>query len=103
MPAKHHWRCSRPEGSLDYATLGVLENTRTLTITNLTLTYAEGCYGKGPSTGPDQIFTPYAELEAAAQLDRTNLHIRLLAPILARDAAALTSAAPPASRSNHRN
>src|ERR1035441_1925638 len=53
-------------------------------------TYAEGRYGKGPSNGPDQVFTPYAEVEATAQVDDTNLHIRLMAPILAQDATLLT-------------
>jgi hypothetical protein len=92
-----------PEGSLDRATLAALEKTRSLTITNVTPTYAEGRYGKGPSNGPDQVFTPYAELEATAQLDRTNLHIRLFAPILAQDATLLTSSTPPASARKRRN
>jgi len=92
-----------PEGYIDRATLAALEKTRTLTITNLTPFYAEGRYGKGPSNGPDQVFTPYAELEATAQLDRTNLHIRLFAPILAQDVTLLTSPTPAASTPSRRN
>jgi hypothetical protein len=92
-----------PEGRIDRATLAALEKTHTLTITNLTPTYAEGRLGKAPSNGPDQVFTPYAELEATAQLDRTNLQIRLYAPILARDAAFLMSPTRPGSTPNRRN
>ena len=91
-----------PEGGLDRATLAALGKTRTLTVTNLTLSYGEGRFGKGPSNGADQVFTPYAELEATAQLDRTNLHICLYAPILAQDATLLTSPRPPASTPNRR-
>ena len=90
------------EGSLDRATLAALGKTRTLNVTNLTLSYGEGRFGKGPSNGADQVFTPYAELEATAQLDRTNLHICLYAPILAQDATLLTSPRPPASTPNRR-
>ena len=75
-----------PEGYIDHATLASLKKTRTLTVTKVTPIYAEGRYGKGPSDGPDRVFTPYAETEATAQLDRTNLQIRLMAPILAQDA-----------------
>jgi len=89
-----------PEGRIDRTTLAALEKTRTLTVTNLVLSYAEGRYGKGPSYGPDQVFTPYAELEATAQLDQTNLQVRLLAPALAQDAAFLTSPRTTA-RSHH--
>jgi hypothetical protein len=84
-----------PEGRLDRSTLLALEKTHTLTITNLIPTYAEGRYGKGPSNGPDQVFTPYAELEATAHLGRANLQIRLYAPILAQDAVLRTSPTPP--------
>ncbi len=92
-----------PEGYIDRATLAALEKTRTLTLLKLTPIYAEGRYGKGPSNGPAQVFTPYAELEATAQLDRTNLHIRLLSPLLAQDAAAPVSTRPPASKPGRRN
>jgi hypothetical protein len=92
-----------PEGGLDRAMLAASGKTRTLNVTNLTLSYSEGRFGKGPSNGADQVFTPYAELEATAQLDRTDLHIRLYAPILAQDATLLTSPTPPASAPKRRN
>ena len=92
-----------PEGGIDLATLAALGKTRTLTITNLTLYYGLGRFGKGPSNGPHQFFTPDAELEATAQLERTNLQIRLYAPILAQDAALLTSSTQPGSTPNRRN
>jgi hypothetical protein len=92
-----------PEGTIDRATLAVLEKTRTLVVTKVKPTYAEGRYGKGPSNGPDQVFTPYAEVEATAQVDDTNLHIRLMAPILAQDATLLTYPTSPASTPNRRN
>ena len=83
-----------PEGRLDRATLTALGKTRTLTITNLIPTYAEGRFGKAPSNGPDEIFTPIAELEAIAQLEHTNLQIRLYAPILVQDAACVHAEPP---------
>ncbi len=92
-----------PEGYIDRAKLAALEKARALTITNLTPVYAEGGYGKGPSNGPDLVFTPYAELDADAQLDHTKIHIRLLAPILAQDAILLTSSTPPTSAPSRRN
>jgi hypothetical protein len=92
-----------PEGYIDRATLSGLEKTRTLAITRVTPIYVEGAYGKGPSSGPDQVFTPYAEVEATAQLDRTNLHIRLMAPMLAQDVVTLLSTPPPASKASRRN
>jgi hypothetical protein len=92
-----------PEGRLDRATLTALGKTRTLTITNLIPTYAEGRFGKAPSNGPDEIFTPIAELEAIAQLEHTNLQIRLYAPILVQDAAFLMSPARPVSMPSRRN
>ena len=92
-----------PEGYIDRATLTALEKTRTLTVMKVTPIYALGSYGKELSNGPDQVFTPYAEVEATAQLDRTNLHIRLMAPILAQDAAALVSTTPPSSKPSRRN
>jgi len=92
-----------PDGYIDRVTLTALEKTRTLTIVKVIPIYCLGSFGKGPINGPDQVFTPYAEVQATAQLDRTNLHIRLLAPILAQDASALVSTAPPASTPGQRN
>ena len=95
-----------PEGCLDRATLAILEKTQTLTITNLTPVYGEGRYGKGPDNGTIRLFTPYAELGAIARLDRTNLNIRLLAPILAQDVifgftAGTSGTAPPYRNEDH--
>jgi hypothetical protein len=92
-----------PEGYIDRATLTALEKTRTLTVMKVTPIYTLGSYGKELSNGPDQVFTPYAEVEATAQLDRTNLHIRLLSPLLAQDTAALVSTTPPSSKPSRRN
>lgn len=75
------------DGSVDWDKLNALTKTSKLTITLITPIYTEGRYGD-TSEGADASgdVAPYAELECIADLGVTNVHARLLAPILSVDA-----------------
>jgi hypothetical protein len=64
-----------------------LSRTRKLTITKITPYYMEGAYGDEPKEGSDaaNLFTPFAALEATAELENASLRIQLVAPIISTE------------------
>lgn len=59
------------------------------TITKITPYYGDGVFGEAPKengpTEPTRFVTPFAELEAVAELDNTNINVVLFSPILASE------------------
>jgi len=71
----------------DFARLRELAMATKLTVTKIIPYYGEGMFGDAPANDvPPQFITPFAELEAVAELNNTNIAVRLLCPILADDA-----------------
>jgi hypothetical protein len=71
----------------DFARLRKLATATKLTVTKITPYYGEGMFGEAPANDvPPEFITPFAELEAMAELNNTNTIVRLLCPILADDA-----------------
>jgi len=63
-----------------------LANAKNFTITKITPYYGDGVLGETPRDGADpQFATPFAELEAVADLGNSNATLRLVAPILSSD------------------
>lgn len=75
------------DGSMDWAKLKALSTARKVTITKITPYYGEGRYGEeATDNGPKREISPLAEMEVMAELEHSNLTVRMLGPILARDA-----------------
>jgi hypothetical protein len=71
----------------DFARLRKLATATKLTVTEIMPFYGEGMFGSAPANDvPPEFVTPFAELEAMAELNNTNISIRLLCPILADEA-----------------
>jgi hypothetical protein len=71
----------------DFARLRKLATATKLTVTEIMPFYGEGMFGSAPANDvPPEFVTPFAELEAMAELNNTNITIRLLCPILADEA-----------------
>ncbi len=63
-----------------------LSQAKTFTITKITLYYGEGIFGETPKENETPKYvTPYAELQAVADLGNSNLTVRLAAPIILSD------------------
>jgi hypothetical protein len=77
----------------DFARLRELATTTKLTVTKITPFYGEGMFGDLPTNDvPPEFVTPFAELEAVAELKNTNIAVRLLCPIIADEANRLLEA-----------
>jgi hypothetical protein len=67
-----------------------LANTTKLTITKTTPFYGEGVFGETPGNGaPSEFVTPFAELEAVADLGSSNANVRILSPVLSSEVSRL--------------
>ena len=70
----------------DFYRLRKLATAKKFTITKITLYYEEGLFGEMATNDvPSEFATPFAELEARAELYDTNIAVRILSPILSED------------------
>jgi hypothetical protein len=80
------------------ARVKALSKATKVTIIKITPYYGEGVYGGNPETGETplvQLVTPFAELEARAVLDNTNINVTLLSPLLVTEVTRLLSVVEP--------
>jgi hypothetical protein len=76
----------------DFIRLRNLARTKKLTIIKITPYYGEGMFGEVPTNNvPNGFATPFAELEAIADLGTSNAPVKLLLPILSSEARRLLS------------
>jgi hypothetical protein len=68
-----------------------LANATKVTVTKITPYYGEGILGD-TNENPAKVVSPYAELEATADLDNTNVAFQFVSPIIASDMARLMPA-----------
>lgn len=75
-----------PEDEEDYFTkLALLSHAKTVTVTKLTPYYCQGIFDDESKNAPSEFVTPFAELEAIANLEKTNLPVRIVCPITLSD------------------
>jgi hypothetical protein len=74
----------------DFAWLKSLANTKKLTIVRITLYYGEGIFGGIPAKDtPCEYATPFAELQAVADMGEKHIPVRILSPMLSVEVAQL--------------
>ena len=67
-----------------------LANATKLTITRTTPFYGEGVFGETPGNGtPSEFVTPFAELEAVADMGNSNANVRILSSVLSSEVSRL--------------
>lgn len=72
-----------------FSRLKTLATARKLTITKITPYYSEGQFGDMPTNSEPKIVTPFAELDAVANLENSNVTVRICSPITSSDVARL--------------